>query len=139
MSKCSKTAIAFFRLKETLLYFDYVVPVNLSVEMVQESGDFNPLPPGLVEQFLPPGLRKDSGFRERLADVNFTTMHVFAKLAIKLFGVPPGIPGLSDVEYASIEEKGESNFSYFLNEFGLGALPVDCTSNLVSEVDADRR
>jgi hypothetical protein len=145
MTKYSKTAIVFGNVREALLYFDHIIPVNLGVELLKSKPEsaslparLGTLPPSLGDQILPPRLRKDLKFLENLVAVNTATGNLLLKHAIAHFGLPPQIKGLSDSEYESIEKVGASAFYSLLDTFRLKELPVDCSADIVSQEGDDQ-
>jgi hypothetical protein len=84
------TAISITHLKEALIYFHYVIPVNLVLEAVREGQlakvpaeefrleSFLP-PKALVSEMLPPHLSENAYFRERLNKANNATRDVYVK------------------------------------------------------------
>lgn len=123
MADYHTTAVAFGDLKNAALYFDHLVPVYLSVELVIQP-EWGALVRGGAGEFLPPGLLQRRGFGERLVEVNQATHHVFCKLAIQRFGFAPQIGGVSEEQYAAIEETAASTYFRFLDDYGLGDLPL---------------
>jgi hypothetical protein len=147
MDRLERTAIAIANAKETALYFDYVIPVNLGVDIITEThfafearkqrGEtalpfkegISHLPPTLADLLLPPQLLNWWHFRDRLAAVNQSTLD----LILNHLAVQHGLPMADPNKYGrSIETAGE-NLLTFLNEFDLGTTPVDARLDLITE------
>lgn len=133
------TVLAGGSLKSALLYFDHVVPVNLSREILPRKDDksyrpksYRPLP-DLQDDILPPDLCCNASFCDQLILVNTAIHYLTLKEAIKRFGFAPRIGDLSDSEYALIEETAADAFCQFVNEFSLGNLPLDVGRGMLSD------
>jgi hypothetical protein len=87
----SKTAISITHLKEALVYFDFVIPVNLVGEAVREG--WRQRVPGeefrleaflpskvLLSEMLPPDLSQNNWFHERLKKANVAIEKLFVKM-----------------------------------------------------------
>jgi hypothetical protein len=90
MQDYSTTAISITHLKEALVYFDYVIPVNLVGEAVREAWRLNVptdefkletfLPSkALIAEMLPPYLNGNQWFRERLNKANIAMQDIFVR------------------------------------------------------------
>lgn len=146
MNDYSKTAISLVSLKETALYFDYVIPINLGVALILSMGperlrhEENPFgdleqfwPPGLTGQLVPPHLRANRVFKERLPQVNEATLHWSLKGLVKRYGLPPRIAGVSDEQYQQIERRVNDEFNAFIEDFDLHTCPLDASSMTLSD------
>ncbi len=91
MRDYNRTAISITHLKEALVYFDYVIPVNLIGEAVHEAWRLKVpaeefkletfLPSNaLVSDMLPPYLNGNASFRERLNKANIAMRDIFARV-----------------------------------------------------------
>ena len=131
MSKYHKTAISLVNPRETALYFDHVIPVNLG-NVLLKLGDPNDeirnsmvFPPEIGSELMPPELMSRNGFIDRFIAVNTATWYLILKTMAAQHNLPPKIGGLSQDEFDSIETRAEKAFFSFVNDFGLTACTVD--------------
>jgi hypothetical protein len=140
----SKTAIALGSAKEALLYFDYIVPVHLGLDMFK-AGDVA-LPAGFARQILPPKLCQATQFVEELNGLhglskNFVRKMAYEELVRRVeheesLGLPPAIvAGLPENDSTLLGEVFVDAILKFLADFGLEKLPIDCFGDLFSEKD----
>lgn len=103
MNIYSKTVIAIANIKESALFFDHIIPVNLGIELIKDSKDGEipkTIPPEFREQLFPPNLFENRHFGEQLAALNVASLNLNFKLMINKFCLPPKIGGVTDEEYA---------------------------------------
>jgi hypothetical protein len=117
------TAVAFGDLKNAALYFDYLVPVYLAVDLHTNRSEWDSLV-GRQHDLVPPALLSRPGFGERFVAVNQATSNWFLKLAIQHFGLESKIGGLSEEQYASIEYSAVSEYFRFVDEYDLTEYPL---------------
>jgi hypothetical protein len=127
MADYHTTAVAFGDLKNTALYFDYVIPVFLAVDLVGDQSEWNSLV-GQKHDLLPPGLLSRPGFAERLGAVNEASFNLLRKFGVQRFGLQPRIAGVSDDQYAAIEDNAVSEYFSFIDEYDLKEYPVASAS-----------
>jgi hypothetical protein len=127
MTDYHTTAVAFGDLKNVALYFDYVIPVFFAVEFIGEESEWK----FLCERqhdLLPPDLMNCRGFPRRLTAVNQATLNVLRKFGVNRFGLQPKIVGLSDDQYAAIEDTAISEYFSFIDEYDLKDYPIASAS-----------
>jgi hypothetical protein len=118
------TAVAFGDLKNAALYFDHLIPVYLTLELIRGAEwDVLLREVGRAE-LLPPELMRKPGFAERLVRVNEATHLVFLKLGIHKFGFEPRIPALSGEEFDAIEDSAVSSYFSFVEDYELADIPL---------------
>jgi hypothetical protein len=123
MPEYSTTAVAFGDLKNAALYFDYLVPVYLAVDLYTDRSEFDSLV-GRQHYLIPPALLSRPGFGERFVAVNQATTNLFLKQAIQRYGLQPKISGVSEEQYASIEESAVSEYFRFIEDHDLKECPL---------------
>jgi hypothetical protein len=128
----ANTAIVFGSVREALLYFDHIVPVNISWELVQVGAKFGSLdlPRNFRDEVLPPELSRDPQFFKKLVTVN-NAVYDSQRIIIKKFGYPC-MPksdilsdALSDADCASQLETAATEFFSLVGDFGLQELTLD--------------
>jgi hypothetical protein len=138
MQNYSTTAISITHLKEALVYFDYVIPVNLVGEAVREGWRLRVpaeeftletfLPPkALVSEMLPPYLSENAWFRERLNKANIAMKNIFVKAHQS---------DKDDIEIAD----GVARWMIFrvISDFKLDTVPVIVLPGMVSREKSER-
>lgn len=124
MAEYHTTAVAFGDLKNAALYFDHLIPVFLAAELVGDQAEWNSLLSGGARELIPPALLDRPGFGERLREVNQATFLVLCKLGIQRFGLRPQIGGVSEEQYAGIEEAAGFDYFSFIDEYDLREYPL---------------
>ena len=132
MPNYSTTAISITHLKEALVYFDYVIPVNLVGEAVREGWRLKVpaeefrletfLPSkALISEMLPPYLSADARFRDRLNKANIAMKDIFVKVHQS---------DTHDIEIAD----GVARWMIFrvINDFKLDRVPVIVLPDMVA-------
>jgi hypothetical protein len=143
MVRYANTAIVFGSVREAPLYFDHVIPVNISWDIAQVATKFGSwdLPRNFRDEILSPELSRDPQFCKKLVTVN-NAVYDFQRIMVKKFGFPPKIDflsdALSDADCASIGETAAKEFFSLVGDFGLKGLPLDGAGDLFCEDDADQ-
>lgn len=145
MSRYSTTAISITHLKEALLYFDAVIPVNLVAEAVRE-GWRQQVPveefrldvflpsKTLLNEMLPPDLRDNGWFRERLRKANVAMQNLLVRTHQ---------PKKNETEENDLEiVEGVAKWMVYrvVDDFGLTDVPIIVPARMVksaSDNDAD--
>ena len=131
MRRYAKTAISLVNARETALYFDHVIPVNLGIDLLElgypKDGVRNSkvFPPGMGFELLPPELSSQDPFNSRLVAVNETVWLLLLKALTRSKGLPPKIGDLSPEEFDAIEANAAQSFYSFLDDFDLRSCVVD--------------
>lgn len=127
MAEYQKNAVAISDIKNAALYFDYLVPVFLGLEMVQDGwlyrDDWKDTLKGIIGKVLPPALLSHH-FAEAFSEVNGKMYHLLQKFAIREHGLKPQINGLSTEEYDNIEDTAIQAYFSFIHEFQLLQWPL---------------
>jgi hypothetical protein len=123
------TAISLVNPRETALYFDRVVPLNLGLELLYlgypKRSSYDVFPPTMPRELLPPELYKQESFTSRLVSVNEATWLLMLKAGAAAKGLPPKIGDLSQEQFDAIETEADRALESFINEFGLHSCAVD--------------
>lgn len=131
------SAVALGDLKNAVLYFDEVVPVDLGIEwllgqIAVETGRmdldrFRAAFRDLMEHMLhilPQRFRGNAEFGEHLLRVNNAMYNVWAKKIIRRFDLSPCLPGVSNDEYQRIDDYAPEAYFQFIYKFGLAGWPL---------------
>ena len=139
----SNTAIVFESLRDALLYYDYIIPVNITVDLIEPLSEDPPGPvPRLNNSMMPPNLRGNKAFTEDLAAVNVRSADlILGRLAEELetrFGKTPvwHSPTSTPAEVLSTATEA---FLGFVDKYNLRSCPLDCGSDLFEDADSTAR
>lgn len=132
----SNTVLALFDAKQAALYFRYVIPCGLVIELVREKSAKRPLPTGAGENLFPPHLVENEKFFDRLIAVNRGTLNLFGKSQIEKGRVRGPISGVTAEEYPLIEQRWVDTMNEFIKEFGFANHPIDVPDDMSEEVSA---
>src|SRR5437870_5649138 len=113
----TRTAISLVNPRETALYFDRIVPLNLGRELLflgyPKRSISDVFTPDMPRELLPPELYKQESFTSRLGLVNEATWLVLLKAGAAAKGLPPKIGDLSQEQFDAIEtEAGQAIESF---------------------------
>lgn len=141
MENYSKTVIVVGDLKQSLLYFDHVIPVNLALEVLKLS-DLKALelkfvmPPKSALRF-PVALCREPNFNEQYTElVKASTMFFFLYLQKRYRLKKPKWMTNDDVK---LGKNYGDEFMKFVKAFGLGSLPIDTTGIPIDSLISNRR
>ena len=121
----SNTVIAFIDAKQAALYFRYVVPCNLAIDILREERAKRPLPSGIGESLLPVHLIANQRFVDRLLAINEASRQLCAKAFIMGGRCHGPISGVSDEEYPLVEQRFADTLNAFTGDFGFADDPMD--------------
>ncbi|MBN1506451.1 MAG: hypothetical protein JW955_06375 [Sedimentisphaerales bacterium] len=131
MDTYSNTAVAFGDLKNTALYFDYVIPVFFAADVVRD--EYEALEFLTQKQeLLPPEFSARQESANRPLAVNSATCYMMLKLWIKRHGGKPEISGLSAEQYEGIEREAACQYFSFVGDFNLKECPVASATGATS-------
>lgn len=121
------TAISFGCTKEAALYFDYVFPVLLNLEMIWNSEGLEEIPESFTDGLFPDEIRNDNNFSDKLCTVNNKILCLVLKIGFEELGLPSTIKSwIEGIEkdYHLIEESAAYAYNEFLEEFGITDAPL---------------
>ena len=124
MASYQTTVVAFGDLKNAALYFDHLIPVYLAVELLSDKLEWDSLVGQGARDLLPAALRDRPDFTQQLSEVNLATLNLLLKFTIQHFGLKPQIKGISEEEYAVLEDRAASEYFRFIDEYGLRDYPL---------------
>lgn len=142
--KFNNTAISLINPRETALYFDYVVPLNLGLDMLLRG-----ITPGQIHDAFPPGCNallppslNTTNFVECLIDVNIAFWHWVIKYYSWMHKHQPEIQnsqiGYKDIppeEFGEIAKTAIDAFALFVNDYDIMDCAIDVPEILVKEKD----
>lgn len=137
MTTYKKTAVSFLNPRETALYFDYVIPLGIGMDILWLSTlkggepDFaEMLPPRLGVELLPPELRGDLRFARQLVEACSAFWDSLLDLVQLQQELPPGmtLPSkelLNDRIGKAVHEGARLKLSGIMNDFNLLSFATD--------------
>lgn len=149
MPAYSNTALAFGDLKDAVLYFDHIIPVNIGLELLPEGMRLysqvkvpdnaqeelgRALDEVAVLDLLPPNLRWNSEFLNEFSEVNAATTRWTTEMVLnegaKKFDLPPRC---SADEMEALARNAANKFYSFVRRRNLWDLPMDNGESVVGD------
>ena len=129
MLQHQSTAISLVNPRETALYFDRVIPLNLNAELLNLGFPRRPIsdvfPTDMLDAVLPSELCKQESFRARLIAINEAAWPFILKSGVDAKKLPAEICDLSQEQFDTIGTKYNEALELFIDDFGLRSCSVD--------------
>ncbi len=123
------TAVSLGDLKNGMLYFDNLIPVLLTADLVQHSrGDmstlFTDMNSKLLREILPKELTANKEFTVELGELNWSAHNLLLKMLQKQFKLPDQLEGYTKSQYDQIEKNFANEYLSFIDKFNLQSQPL---------------
>lgn len=121
----SDTVISLIDPKQAALYFRYVIPCNMAIDIIKDERAGRTLSIGAIRSIIPEHLRDNPHFIDRLIEINEVSRQLCAKVFIESGRCQGPICGVSPDEYSYIEQRFNDALNSFNNDFGLSDNSID--------------